>query len=93
MEIDERNLATEIEEGTLRDRLERELVEGFRTLHAAGERLPVASHYASQIAEIIHSGLTVPLSKEAAFDLYQEVLSACERARAEVLGEEIPGLP
>jgi hypothetical protein len=63
-------------------------VDGFRVIHQTGQRLPMSSHYASQIAEIINSGLTVPLTTEAAFDLYQEVLSACERARTEVLGEE-----
>ncbi len=60
---------------------------GFRAIHDSGERLPTASHYASQIAEIISRGAPVPLAPGAAFDLYQAILLACEKARATVLGE------
>jgi hypothetical protein len=64
-------------------------VSGFRQIHAAGERLPLPSHYASQIAEIVNRGAPAPLGEELKFELYQEILSACEAARVEVAGEEV----
>ena len=66
-----------------------ELIAGFRQIQAAGERLPLPSHYASQIAEIVSRGASGPLRPEIAFELYQEVLDAVESARAAVLGEEL----
>ena len=88
IEIDYSTLEAELESGTFRQRLEDELTDGFRVIHAGGERLPPASYYASQIAEIVNRGADAPLGDELAFYVYQEVLLAVERARAAVLGEE-----
>ena len=85
MNIDYENLERDIEDGTLRLRLEEELIVGFRQIQQSGERLPVASHYAAQIAEIINRNAT--LSSTMQFELYQEVLEAVEAARVKVLGE------
>ena len=86
MNIDYASLEQDIENGAFRQRLEEELTLGFRQIHDAGERLPLASYYASQIAEIVNRD--VQLSEELKYNLYQEILSACENARAAVLGEE-----
>lgn len=85
MNVDYATLETDLENGLFRQRLEEELIAGFRQIRAAGERLPVASHYAAQIAEIVNRD--ADLSEETKFYLYQEILSACEQARAAVLGE------
>jgi hypothetical protein len=90
MNIDYANLERDITDGTLEQRLEEELARGFHEMHERGERLPPASYYASRIAEIIYDAAERPLDQEAAFNLYQEVLMACEKARAAVLGEELP---
>jgi len=87
MNVDYVNLDRDLENGTFRTRLELELIEGFRAIHESGERLPTASHYASQIAEIVSHGVAEPLRPEMAFYLYQEILMAVEAARALVLGE------
>lgn len=86
MNIDYENLERDINDGTLRQQLEEELIAGFRQIQQAGERLPVASHYAAQIAEIINRN--ADLSEALKFELYQEVLEAVEGARVKVLGEE-----
>ena len=88
MDLHYSKLLEEIEKGTLRQTLERELTEGFQKMHADGEALPPASHYAARIAEIIERNSEQPLSKEDAFNLYQEVLLACEQARLNILGED-----
>jgi len=88
IDIDYAHLWDELESGAFRDRLEIELTPGFRQIHSSGERLPTASHYASQISEIINRNAPEPLTAEVAYELYQEVLAACERARAAVLGEQ-----
>jgi len=88
IDIDYSTLEADVESGTLRQRLEEELTDGFRVIHASGERLPPASYYASQIAEIVTRGATEPFTADLAFNLYQEILLAVERARAAVLGEE-----
>lgn len=85
IDVDYANLWNDLESGAFRERLETELTRGFRQIQAAGERLPTASHYASQISEIINRNAAEPLSEEVKFELYQEVLEACERARAAVL--------
>ncbi|HEV8432305.1 MAG TPA: hypothetical protein VGR95_02750 [Thermoanaerobaculia bacterium] len=90
IDVDYADLWNELESGAFRDRLETELMRGFRQIQAAGERLPTASHYASQIAEIINRGAAEPLADEVKFELYQEVLAACEHARATILGEPPP---
>ena len=87
MNIDYRNLENDLLDGSFRQRLEEELTFGFRQIREAGERLPLASHYASQIAEIVNRD--VELSAEMKYELYQEVLSAVENARTAVLGEQI----
>ena len=87
MNIDYRNLENDLADGSFRQRLEEELTFGFRQIREAGERLPLASHYASQIAEIVNRD--VELSAEMKYELYQEVLSAVENARTAVLGEQI----
>ena len=87
MNIDYENLERDLSDGTLRQNLEEELTAGFRQIQQAGERLPVASHYAAQIAEIINRN--ADLSETLKFELYQEVLEAVEAARVKVMGEEI----
>jgi len=89
MNVDYENLARDLESGFFRESLREELVSGFRQIHAGGERLPPPSHYASQIAEIVNRGAPSPLDEETKYELYQEILSACEAARVEVLGEEV----
>jgi hypothetical protein len=89
IDIDHDGLEDEIVSGAFAARLEIELTRGFRAIHASGERLPTASHYASQIAEIVNRGAPEPLSADLAYNLYQEILLACERARATVLGEPV----
>lgn len=86
MNIDYSSIEQDVEDGTFRQRLEEELTLGFRQIHDTGERLPPASHYASQIAEIVNRD--VQLSADLKYNLYQEILAACETARAAVLGEE-----
>lgn len=88
IDIDYRALEDDVVSGVFRQRLEDELVKGFRAIHDSGERLPLASHYASQIADIINRGSPVPLTGDFAFHLYQEILLAVEAARAAVLGED-----
>ena len=88
MNIDYDTLEQDVIDGTFRQRLENELTLGFQQLHDSGERLPPASHYASQIAEIVNRD--AQLSEELKYNLYQEILLACENARAAVLGEEAP---
>jgi hypothetical protein len=87
MNVDYASLAGDVETGVFRETLKEELVGGFRQIRDSGERLPTASHYASQIAEIVSRGADSPLEPELAFNLYQEILLAVEAARAEVLGE------
>jgi len=86
MNIDYATIEQDVEEGTFRQKLENELTIGFRQLHETGERLPLASYYASQIAEIVNRD--VQLSEELKYNLYQEILAACESARVAVLGEK-----
>ena len=88
MNIDYENLESDILDGTFRQKLEEELTFGFRQIHQTGERLPLASHYASQIAEIVNKD--VELSAELKYELYQEILAAVEKARVAVLGEAAP---
>jgi hypothetical protein len=87
MNIDYSTLEQDVLDGMFRQRLEEELTFGFRQIHATGERLPLASYYAAQIAEIVNRD--VQLAPDLKYTLYQEILLACERARAAVLGEEI----
>jgi hypothetical protein len=86
MNIDYATLEQDIYDGTFRRKLETELTIGFRDLHFSGERLPVPSHYASQIAEIVIS--EAELGDNAKYELYQEILDAVTAARAAVLGED-----
>jgi len=88
MNIDYANLEENLVDGTFRMNLQFELVDGFRDILDAGERLPTASHYASQIAEIVNRNAQPPLNADMAFNLYQEILLAVEGARASVLDEE-----
>ncbi len=87
MNIDYANLPRDVEDGEFRRTLEEELIVGFRMIRDGGERLPTASHYASQIAEIVNRNAPEPLPSELAYVVYQEILEACEYARATVLGE------
>ena len=90
MNVDYSTLEQQVLDGTFRIDLQEELTVGFRMIRQAGERLPVASHYASQIAEIVGRNAPEPLSPELAYEVYQEILAACEAARATVLGEAPP---
>lgn len=87
IDIDYRTLDQDVLDGTFRQQLEDELIRGFREIHDSGERLPVPSHYASQIAEIVNNAAPVPLRSEFAFELYQEILDACAAAKEVVLSE------
>ena len=87
MNVDYATLASDLEDESFRKTLEAELTVGFRQIRDTGERLPTASHYASQIAEIVHRGAPAPIDSELAFYLYQEILAACEAARETVLAE------
>lgn len=88
MKIDPSSIERDIADGTLRQNLETELTIGFREMSDGGEAIPPPSYYASRIAFIINDQLSEPLPSAVAFDLYQEILLACETARAAVLGEE-----
>jgi hypothetical protein len=88
MNVDYTKLSDDLESGVFREELREELTLGFRQIHATGERLPTASHYASQIATIVGNGAPEPLAPELAFYVYQEILSAVEAARAAVLAGE-----
>ena len=92
MNVNYESLEDDILNGSFRQELVNELAVGFRMIRDAGERLPLASHYASQIAAIVAKNAPEPLSPDLAFYVYQEILSACETARATVLGEP-PELP
>lgn len=87
MNIDYATLEQDIESGELQRTLTHELTIGFRLMQEAGDPLPPASYYATKIAEIINSGAERELSKDMAYYLYQEILVACEEARASVLGK------
>jgi hypothetical protein len=90
MNVDYENLENDVASGLFRESLREELLFGFRQIHDSGERLPLASYYAAQIAEIVNRGAAEPLNKDLAFHVYQEILLAVEAARAAVLGEEPP---
>jgi len=88
MNINYQTLEDDLVSGMFRQQLESELEEGFRRMQAEGERLPLASYYAAKIAEIVSHGAAAPLDPEIAFNVYQEILSAVETARATVLDED-----
>lgn len=90
MNVDYASLEKDLFDGTFRQELENELRVGFRQIRELGERLPLPSHYASQIAAIVSSNAPEPLPPELAFNVYQEILSACETARATILDETEP---
>jgi hypothetical protein len=85
MNVDYAILNEELESGAFRERLQEELTLGFRQILESGERLPTASHFATQIAEIVNRGAETALDSGIAFYLYQEILLACENARIAVL--------
>lgn len=87
MTIDYDTLAADVASGAFRDRLQQELELGFRQIQETGERLPTPSHYASQIAAIIDRNAATPLDSALAFEVYQEILEACERAAKSILSE------
>src|SRR5437588_9924777 len=89
MNVDYASLAGDVATGLFRENLKGELVAGFRQIRESGERLPTASPYASQMAEIVSRGAAAPLDPAPAFKRYQEILLAVEAARAEVLGEPL----
>ncbi|HEY3057303.1 MAG TPA: hypothetical protein VGK31_15360 [Thermoanaerobaculia bacterium] len=87
MNVDYNALEEKILDGSFRTELEDELLVGFRSMRMAGDHLPLPSYYASQIAEIVARGAPAPLRPELAYEVYQEILAACEHARATVLAE------
>jgi hypothetical protein len=89
MNVEYTTLEEDILSGAFREQLLEELTVGFRLLHRAGERLPPASYYASKIAEIVHGGAPSPIGSDLSYHVYQEILAACEAARATVLGEPL----
>ncbi len=88
MNVDYKTLEDDMVSGLFAQTLQAELTIGFRQLQIDGERLPPASHYAAQMAGIVNGGAAEPLPAELQFNLYQEILLACEGARAAVLGQE-----
>jgi hypothetical protein len=88
MNIDTASIEQDIADGTFRQKLQDELTPGFQLLHGSGERLPPPSYLATRIAEIVNRD--VELNEEMKYELYQEILAACEHARAAVLGEQLP---
>ena len=91
MNVDYAKLDEDVSSGAFREELAEELLVGFRLIRMSGERLPTPSHYASQIAEIVSRGAAEPLHPELAFNMYQEILLAVEKARETVMSE--PELP
>ena len=91
MNVNYESLEDDVVNGTFRQELENELAVGLRMIRHSGERLPLASQYATQNAAIVSRNAPEPLSPELAFNVYQEILSACETARATVLGEPVAG--
>ena len=85
MNVDYSTLEQDVYSGAFRDQLRDELTVGFRQMQLAGQRLPPASHYASQIAEIVNRAAASPIDADLAYHLYQEILTACEMARTAVL--------
>jgi hypothetical protein len=90
MNVDYENLESDVANGSFRETLREELIFGFRQLHQSGERLPLPSYLAAQIAEVVNRGAAEPINTELAFNLYQEILAAVEAARDQVMGEPIP---
>jgi hypothetical protein len=90
MNVDYENLESDVANGSFRETLREELIFGFRQLHQAGERLPLPSYLAAQIAEVVNRGAAGPIGSDLAFHLYQEILAAVETARDQVMGEPIP---
>ncbi len=88
MNIDYQKLSGELDSGELRARLKSELVTGFMLMIEAGDPVPPASYFATKITEIIYASRDREIESNTQYDLYQEVLLACEEARIEVLGEE-----
>jgi hypothetical protein len=88
MNVDYEYLERDLASGLFRETLREELIAGFRQIHSAGERLPLPSHYASQITEIVNRSVADPLRPEVAFELYQEILEAVEAARTAVLSND-----
>ena len=88
MNIDYAALAEELDAGLLREKLKRELINGFRLMHDNDDPLPPASYFATKITEIVYEARDRAIGKETQYDLYQEILLACEEARATVLGED-----
>ena len=84
MNVDYSSLEEKILDGSFRAELEAELTVGFRTIQMSGERLPLASYYASQIAGIVARGSPVPMRPELAYQVYLDVLAAVESARDKV---------
>ena len=82
MNVDYAALEEKILDGSFRTELEAELTVGFHSIRMSGERLPLASHYASQIAEIVAKGSPEPMRPELAYQVYLEILAAVESARA-----------
>lgn len=91
MNIDYATIEKDVLDGTFRQKLQDELIVGFRAMHDAGERLPLASYYAVQIAEIVNRD--VVFDENIKYELYQEILAAVEHARGTVLGEDSPAAP
>ncbi|HKR66606.1 MAG TPA: hypothetical protein VJZ00_22960 [Thermoanaerobaculia bacterium] len=87
MNINYATLEEDVMDGKFRAHLQEELAVGFRQLQMDGERLPVPSHYASQIAEIINREADLP--EHVKYELYQEVLLAVENAAATVRTEVV----
>jgi len=88
MKVDYATLEVDIFNGVFRQQLEEELLVGFRQIRMSGERLPVPSHYAAQIAEIVNREGEIP--EHLKYELYQEIVDACTNARERVLAEDVP---
>lgn len=89
MNVDYDNLENDVSSGVFRETLREELLFGFRQIRQSGERLPLPSYFAAQVAEAVGRGAVAPIDSDLAFHLYQEILLAVEAARTEALGDEL----
>jgi len=78
MNVDYDDFEQNVLDGSFRQGLEKQLTDGFRAIHESGERLPTASHYAAQIAEIVSRNSPRPISPELAFERPSRMRSSME---------------
>ncbi len=80
IDVDYERLSEEVASGEFRERLRRELVLGLEQTGEQGKTHPPATYYATKIAEIIDRGAEDPIDPDLSFEIYQEILLACQEA-------------